>query len=119
MIEVERIKELAKEKGLSLRKMYINLDLPQEYLRDVNSGKTTLKEIRLEKIADYLNTTVEYLRGETDEKNKPAPKTENELIVDSNELNLIVQFYKCFSDEGQKELMEKAFDIWQKEHGKK
>lgn len=112
MLEVDRIKERAKAKDISLRKLYRALELPQEYLRDVNAGKTTLSEARLEKIADYLDTTVEYLRGETDEKNKPAPKNENELVVDTNELNLLVQFYKCLSEDAQKELMAKALEIW-------
>ena len=110
MLEVDRIKERAHAKNISLKKFYIDLKLPQEYLRDVNAGKSSLTESRLEKIADYLDTTVEYLRGETDEKNKPTPQIESEL-------NLIFQFYKCFSEDGKRELMEKAFEIWQREHG--
>lgn len=116
MIEVERIKDLARYRGVKYSEIATELGLNANFLNDVNAGKCKLSGARLEKIADYLDTTVEYLRGETDEKNKPTPKVESELTVDTNELNLIVQFYKCFSDEGQKELMEKAFDIWQKEH---
>lgn len=119
MLEVDRIKERAKAKDISLRKMYRELELPQEYLRDVNAGKSSLTELRLEKIADYLDTTVEYLRGETDEKNKPAPETENEPVIDDEGINLLIQFYKFFSEDGQKQLMQKAFDIWQEERSNK
>lgn len=115
MIEVDRIKERAKAKDISLKKLYKELELPQEYLRDVNAGKSSLSEVRLNKIADFLDTTPEYLRGETDEKNKPTPATESEPVFDNNDINLLVQFYKGFSDEQRKELVAEAFRIWQKE----
>ena len=119
MTEVDRIKSLAKYRGIKYSTIAAELGLNANFLNDIALGKCSLSAGRLERIADFLGTTPEYLRGETDEKNKPAPKNENEPIVDTNELNLIVQFYKCFSEEGQKELMQKAFDIWAQERHNK
>jgi len=112
---IDRIKGLAKMNGFSLERLYAEAELPKAYLRDVRAGKSTLTNPRLNKIAEILNTTPEYLRGETDEKNKPAPETENEPVIDDEGLNLLIQFYKFFSEEGQKKLMQKALDIWQEE----
>ena len=59
--------------------MYKQLGLPSGYLRDVNANKTALTETRIEAIANFLNTTPEYLKGETDIKEKTAPINEDGL----------------------------------------
>jgi transcriptional regulator with XRE-family HTH domain len=111
---VDRIKGTVKMNGMTLENLYEKANLPKGYLRDVRAGKSSLTNPRLERIAEVLNTTVEYLRGETNEKNKPAPVTESEP-KDNNDINLLVQFYKGFSEEQRKELVAEAFRIWQKE----
>ena len=74
---VNRIKELLKSQGRSLTFMYNVLNLPVGYLRDVKANKTALTDERLQAIADFLNTTTEYLKGETDIKEKTAPISGN------------------------------------------
>lgn len=76
---INRIKDLSKEQGTSLTFMYKQLGLPSGYLRDVNANKTALTETRIEAIANFLNTTPEYLKGETDIKEKTAPINEDGL----------------------------------------
>ena len=76
---IARIKALAKEKGYSLTYMYKQLCFPSGYLRDVNANKTALTEDRLNLMADFLGTTVEYLKGETDIKEKAAPISGSDL----------------------------------------
>ena len=100
----DRIKECAKSKRLSVSAVCAEIGMSRGYIRDVEAGK----------IADFLGTTPEYLNGETDEKNKPTPVTESEP-KDNNDINLLVQFYKGFSEEQRKELVAEAFRIWQKE----
>jgi len=119
MLVTDRIKECAKKKRLSVAAICAEIGMSRGYIRDVEAGKSRITEERLEKIAEFLGTTPEYLRGETDEKNKPAPETENEPIVDDEGINLLIQFYKFFSEDGQKQLMQKAFDIWQEERSNK
>ena len=76
---VNRIKELLKSQGRSLTFMYNVLNLPVGYLRDVKANKTALTDERLQAIADFINTTTEYLKGETDIKEKAAPISRNDF----------------------------------------
>lgn len=69
---IDRIKALTKEKGISLSFICGKLGLARNYLSEVKNGKAKLTDDRLAIIADILNTTPEYLKGETDEKEKPA-----------------------------------------------
>lgn len=76
---INRIKALSKERGTSLTFMYKQIGLPSGYLRDVKDNKTSLTDSRLLAIADFLNTTPEYLKGETDIKEKAAPISGNDF----------------------------------------
>lgn len=71
-MQIERIESLAKEKGLSLSFISVKLGLRRTYLKDVKLGRSSIPNDRLAQIADILDTTPEYLRGETDIKEKPA-----------------------------------------------
>lgn len=71
MCEIGRIEEIAKEKGLSLSFVSTQLGLRRTYLKDVKAGRSSVPADRLAQIADILGTTPEYLRGETDIKEKP------------------------------------------------
>lgn len=75
MVEIDRIKQLSKEKGITLSFICSKLGLQRGYLKDVGNGKTALPENRLEIIADILGTTTDYLHGKTDIK-KDLGKTE-------------------------------------------
>lgn len=76
MCEIGRIEEIAKEKGLSLSFVSTQLGLRRTYLKDVKAGRSSIPADRLAQIADILGTTPEYLRGETDIKEKPAENGE-------------------------------------------
>ena len=67
MVNVNKIKSLAKDQGIKIKYICGQLSLAEGYLSNVQSGKTAMTEERLEKIADILHTTPEYLRDETDE----------------------------------------------------
>ena len=83
---IDRIKECAKIKRLSISAICAEIGMSRGYIRDVEAGKSKIPPERLKKIADFLGTTPEYLRGETDEKNKPAPATESEPAFDDNDI---------------------------------
>ena len=76
---IDRIKALTKEKGISLSFICRKLGLARNYLSEVKNGKAKLTDDRLAIIADILNTTPEYLKGETDEKEKPTGAQADEL----------------------------------------
>lgn len=72
-VTIDRIETLAKEKGMSLSFLCGKLGLARNYLSEVKKGKTKISDDRLAIIADILNTSPEYLKGETDIKEKPLP----------------------------------------------
>lgn len=72
MYEIDKIKRLAKEQGKSLSFICAQLKTSRTFFLDVERGKSSLKPDRLAQIADILGTTPEYLRGETDIKEKPS-----------------------------------------------
>ena len=84
MCEIGRIEEIAKEKGLSLSFVSTQLGLRRTYLKDVKAGRSSIPADRLAQIAEILGTTPEYLRGETDIKEKPADS--GELSEDDKKL---------------------------------
>ena len=69
---IDKIEALAKEKGVSLSFICGKLGLARNYLSEVKKGKTKISDDRIAIIADLLNTTPEYLKGETDIKEKPS-----------------------------------------------
>lgn len=78
LFNTNRIKELAKEKGLKTKWICSQLGLAESYLSDVSRGKNSITDARLQVIADLLDTTPEYLKGETDEKEKPSINDEGQ-----------------------------------------
>ena len=97
---IDRIKALAKEKGISLSFICGKLGLARNYLSEVKNGKTKLTDDRLAIIADILNTTPEYLKGETDQKERPQP-LDSEL-EQNEELELFMKYYVPLSTEQKK-----------------
>lgn len=75
-MQIDRIESLAKERGLSLSFISVKLGLRRTYLKDVKLGRSSIPSDRLAQIAGILGTTPEYLRGETDIKEKPADSDE-------------------------------------------
>lgn len=75
-MKIDRIEELAKEKGLSLSYINAQIGMRRTYLAEVKKGRSSIPADRLAQIADILGTTPEYLRGETDIKEKPAENGE-------------------------------------------
>lgn len=77
-INIDKIKDLAKEKGLSITFICQAVGQGPYYLNDVKRRNGSIPEERLKTIADTLGTTVEYLTDQTEQKEKPA-ETEVDL----------------------------------------
>ena len=71
MCNIDKIKTLAREKGVKIKYICSQLGLAETYLSNVKNGKDRMTQERLEQIAEILGTTVAYLTDETDD---PAPK---------------------------------------------
>lgn len=71
MVNIDKIKSLARERGIKIKYLCSELGLSETYLSNVKNGRDRMTDRRLETIAQMLNTTVEYLRDETDVKERP------------------------------------------------
>ncbi|MBR7085324.1 MAG: helix-turn-helix transcriptional regulator, partial [Oscillospiraceae bacterium] len=61
------IKERAKEKGLTLKKLLEDCELSRNALSSMQAGGYMPRVENLCKIADYLDCSLDYLLGRTDE----------------------------------------------------
>lgn len=91
---ITRILELAKSKGISLTFICNKLGRANNYLLEIKKGKNRLTDDNVSIIADILDTTPEYLKGETDIKEKKPAVTvydehDNIIRLDNETLELI------------------------------
>lgn len=63
---LERVKKLCSEKGITVTQLEDRLNLPHNTVYQWK--KRTPSTERLQKVADYFDTSVDYLLGRTDEK---------------------------------------------------
>ena len=100
---VARINALLAEKGISKKQFYKDCGITSATFSLWNTGKTFPREKTLKVIADYLGTTVEYLRtGAPDKKENPAgevpsgPAMYNQLSDEDKKLidQMIERLYK-------------------------
>ena len=71
--------ELAKERGIKLSYLAGLFGLGRTYFQDVKKRNANIPDDRLFVIAEKLETTPEYLKGETNEKEKPVDSKADEL----------------------------------------
>lgn len=97
LLIIDRIKAISKEKGIKISYLCSKVGQGRGYLNDINSGKCSLPDERLKVFSNVLGVSVEYLKGETDEKNSPyneAAKSDIRVYSDKDfsrvpEFNLI------------------------------
>lgn len=74
LANINKIKELCKEKGISLAFVCKKINKRRTFFGELESRGGNISEGDLEVIADVLGTTVDYLTGKSDEKNAPVVK---------------------------------------------
>ncbi len=84
---VERVRQLLKEKGIFAKDMLSELGINKNQLTRWEKEGTLPNRAILIAIADFLDTTPEYLTGETDEKRKTAGKPDGISNDDVNALD--------------------------------
>lgn len=86
MVNVNKIKSRAKEKGIKIGFLCEQVGMKDTYLADVARGKNRMTNDRLSKIAEILGTSVAYLNDETDDPapviGEPIPKSDLEKMQD-------------------------------------
>lgn len=78
-LNATKLKSLLKEQGLSMKYFNDMLGKNRSYLSNVITGSDSITLEDLEKVAEKLNTTVEYLTDQSDQKEKRTP---DEVSVD-------------------------------------
>lgn len=71
---INRIREMSKQKGISLSFLCKQMNVNRVYFIDCEKTGRMIPDDKLSIIASTLNTSVEYLKGETEQKEKqPTP----------------------------------------------
>ena len=78
-MKTDRIRELAKQSDLPLAFLCRRIGVAKVYFNDIDKSNRDIPDDKLSVIARLLNTTPEYLKGETDIKEKPAGNQADEL----------------------------------------
>lgn len=112
MCNIDKIKTLIKLKGLKVGSVCEQVGVGRTFLTDVEKGKCGISAERLQKFANILGTTVEYLCDEDDdvETKEKAPVDETEQLRrellrlaratdDTKKLEAIVALMKTMVDE--------------------
>jgi transcriptional regulator with XRE-family HTH domain len=73
---INRIRTLSKENGISLSYICKKMDVNRVYFIDCEKSGRTIPDDKLAIIADALHTSVEYLKGETEQKEKQPTLSE-------------------------------------------
>jgi transcriptional regulator with XRE-family HTH domain len=74
MKSLSRIKGLAKESGRTMSYLCQKMGVARVYFNDIEKSGREIPSEKLAIIADALDTTVDYLLGNTDKKEKPTVK---------------------------------------------
>lgn len=72
MVNIDKIRDLAKEKGISVTFLCKSVGQGAYYLNDVKKRGGNIPSDRLIQIANILDTSVDYLTDKTDKKEKPT-----------------------------------------------
>jgi transcriptional regulator with XRE-family HTH domain len=113
MVNINKIKQLAKEKGLKLSFLCEKIGASRYRLYDWERGKSFPTENEIQTIADLLGTTVDYLTDKTDKKEKPLVNGDEELTEYLEELKTRPEMRMMFqlAKGATKEDVEKAVKI--------
>ena len=103
MCNIDKIKSLAREKGVKIKYICAQLGLAETYLSNVKNGKDRMTQDRLEQIADILETTVEYLTDQTDD---PSPKEKEPVTALDEVESAVIEILRGMTVQEKLELIE-------------
>lgn len=89
-ILIDRIEKLCEEKGVSLNEAFVESKVGKNFKSNLNYAEPTLGKLSL--LADYFDVTVEYLKGETDNKSVQIEKSPAVAGLKEKHLRLITAY---------------------------
>ena len=78
---INRIREMSKQKGISLSFLCKQMNVNRVYFIDCEKTGRTIPDDKLSIIATTLNTSVEFLKGETEQKENPLAQFSPEMVA--------------------------------------
>ena len=76
MVNIDKIKTLAKSQGIKLNYLAAQIGVPHTYFADIKNKNRDIPDSRLAVIAELLSTTTDYLRDKSDCPDAPATPAE-------------------------------------------
>lgn len=96
----DRIETLRKQQGISLTHLNTAIGAYRGKITDVRAGKSSFSEEEISLLAKELNTSTDYLLGNTDDP-QPAGQPPSEDIKLSPQEQRLIEMYRELNDEGQ------------------
>ena len=93
----ENFDKLLKDFGVTRYQVSKATGVPQSSLSDWSKGKSKPKYENMKKLADYFGVSVDYLLGNSNEKEKPAATEDDELNEYLEELKTRPEMRMLFS----------------------
>lgn len=109
MTTLDRIKILSKNRGISIRDLEAELNLPSNTIYQWKNRTPSTSKLTL--VADYFNVSIDYLLGRTDFKNKD--EAEFESFIKDPELQVMMREL-AESDEEKRKQLRQMWDIIKK-----
>lgn len=95
-MKYERIKLLCRKKGITIKKMCEDIGIANQVTGKWKNG-ADVKETTLIKIANYLETSIDYIAGRTDDESNGITELINKEISNMNQeqkAKLLADIYK-------------------------
>ena len=108
---VERIKTQAKIKKKSTTKMLENCDLSKNTLFSMNTRGSWILANNLAVMADYLDCSVDYLLGRTDNPESHKIQEKNTIASNDEQLAAVIDIYEKLDIIGKARLLVAMDDI--------
>lgn len=99
---MNRIKELRKKRKITQIRLSIAAEVSQETISAYENGKAEPKMEKLIRIADFLNTTTDYLLERTD-NDAPLNEVTNNIV--DEQLNELINNYARLNNYQRKDLI--------------
>lgn len=97
MVNIDKIKTLAKSQGIKLNYLAAQIGVPHTYFADIKNKNRDIPDSRLAVIAELMSTATDYLRDKSDCPDAPATPAELKDLI-SRTRNLSAEEIKELDD---------------------
>lgn len=109
-------KDLMEEYGITAYKVSKETGIATSTLSDWKSGRSTPKQDKLQKIADYFNVSLDYLAGNKEKEiSDNVQKTEDKLDILEDDMKILFSKAQKLSKEDRKKVL-KMMEIFEDEN---